>query len=121
MSSSSVPLRENQDSVTLTCSADSNPPPTFVWLRSGQDGEVGRGPVLTIDPVDRTHIDTYSCIATNSLGSSKAKSVDVDVYCKIAVSEDLCLKELCFRSAECNNDSFQDNSYRRKGLTNSKL
>ena len=82
-SSSSVPLREDQDSVTLTCSADSNPPPTYVWVRENQDGEIGSGPVLTIDPVDRTHIDKYSCIASNSLGSSKPQSVDVDVYCKL--------------------------------------
>ena len=47
-SSSSVPLREGTDSVTLTCSADSVPPPTYIWVRAGGQGEVGRGPQLTI-------------------------------------------------------------------------
>ena len=83
VSSSTVPLKEGVDSVTLKCSADSNPQPSFIWVRTRSgEGEVGRGPVLTINPVDRTHIDTYSCIASNSLGSSKPKSVGLDVYCK---------------------------------------
>ena len=82
VSSSNVPLREDEDSVTLTCSSDSNPPPTYIWVRTNGEGEVGRGPVLTIAPVDRTYIDTYSCIASNSLGSSRPQSVNVDVHCK---------------------------------------
>ena len=82
VSSSSSPLVEDQESVTLTCSADANPPPTFLWVRKNGQGEVGRGPVLTISPVDRTDIDTYSCIASNSLGSSQPRAFDVDVHCK---------------------------------------
>jgi hypothetical protein len=83
VTSSSDPLVEDADSVILTCTADANPPPTYLWVRkNGPDGEVGRGPVLTISPVDRTHIDTYSCIASNSLGSSRPRAVAVDVHCK---------------------------------------
>jgi len=79
-SSLSSPLREGRDSVTLTCSADSNPPPTYIWVRSNGLGEVGRGPTLGISPVTRADIDTYTCIASNSLGSSKPQSVDIDIY-----------------------------------------
>ena len=81
-SSSLSPLREGRDSVTLTCEADSNPPPTFIWVRGNGLGEVGRGPTLTLSPALRADIDTYTCIASNSLGSSKPQSVDVDIYCK---------------------------------------
>ena len=74
---------EDTDSVILTCTADANPPPTYLWVRkAGVGGEVGRGPVLTISPVDRGDIDTYSCIASNSLGSSAPRAVSVDVHCK---------------------------------------
>jgi len=81
VSSSAAALVEGADSVILTCTADSNPPPTYLWVRKGgPQGEVGRGPVLTISPVDRTDIDTYSCIASNSLGSSQPRAVSVDVH-----------------------------------------
>ena len=43
---------------------------------------MGRGPTLTLSPAIRQDIDTYTCIASNSLGSSTPQSVDVDVYCK---------------------------------------
>ena len=75
-------MREGRDSVTLTCEADSNPAPTFIWVRGNGLGEVGRGPVLSLSPASRTDIDTYTCIASNSLGSSTPQSVDVDVYCE---------------------------------------
>ena len=90
VSSSAAALVEGADSVILTCTADSNPPPTYLWVRKGgPQGEVGRGPVLTISPVDRTDIDTYSCIASNSLGSSQPRAVSVDVHCKAAVPRPL--------------------------------
>ena len=82
-SSASAPVREGRDSVTLTCEADSNPAPTYIWVRGNGLGEVGRGPVLSLSPASRTDIDTYTCIASNSLGSSAPKSVDVDVYCEL--------------------------------------
>ena len=83
VTSSPEPLLEDTDSVILTCTADANPPPTYLWVRkAGAGGEVGRGPVLTISPVDRGDIDTYSCIASNSLGSSAPRAVNVDVHCK---------------------------------------
>ena len=82
-SSVSAPVREGRDSVTLTCEADSNPAPTYIWVRGNGLGEVGRGPVLSLSPASRTDIDTYTCIASNSLGSSAPKSVDVDVYCEL--------------------------------------
>ena len=68
--------------MTLSCRADSNPPPTYIWVRSNGLGEVGRGSQLTISPVSRTDIDIYSCIASNSLGSSQPQPVEVNVYCK---------------------------------------
>ena len=83
VTSSPEPLVEDTDSVILTCTADANPPPTYLWVRkAGAGGEVGRGPVLTISPVDRGDIDTYSCIASNSIGSSAPRAVNVDVHCK---------------------------------------
>ena len=85
-SSSLSPVREGRDSVTLTCQADSNPSPTYIWVRGNGLGEVGRGPTLTLSPALRADIDTYTCIASNSLGSSKPQSVDVDIYCECLFS-----------------------------------
>ena len=43
---------------------------------------LGNFAVLDIRVVSRTDIGTYTCTATNQLGVSPPKSVDVDIYCK---------------------------------------
>ena len=94
-SSASAPVREGRDSVTLTCEADSAPAPTYIWVRGNGLGEVGRGQVLSLSPASRTDIDTYTCIASNSLGSSAPKSVDVDVYCELTDYRSATLFQRC--------------------------
>ena len=54
-SSSSSPLREGRDSVTLRCAADSNPPPTYIWVRGSDSGEVR----ATLDIPVVSYIKTY--------------------------------------------------------------
>jgi hypothetical protein len=73
------PGREGVDAATLTCLADANPPATYRWLRKAVAGTLTEEPTYTLDPVDRTHIDTYSCIASNYLGSSQPGPVDLNV------------------------------------------
>ena len=73
------PGQEGEDAVTLTCVADANPPATYRWLRKTSGKPLTEEPVYMLDPVDRTHIDIYSCIATNYLGSSQPGPVDVNV------------------------------------------
>jgi hypothetical protein len=74
------PGREGVDSVTLTCLADANPPATYRWTRkSANAAPLTEDNVYVIDPVDRTHIDIYACVATNYLGSSQPGPVDVNV------------------------------------------
>ena len=79
------PGREGVDSLTLTCLADSNPPATYRWVRKSAGTAPADAPPLTeeptytLDPVDRTHIDIYYCMASNYLGSSQPGPVDVNV------------------------------------------
>ncbi len=75
------PGQEGIDALTLTCLADANPPATYRWIRkaSPPNATLTAEREYSLDPVDRTHIDIYYCIATNYLGSSQPGPVDVNV------------------------------------------
>jgi hypothetical protein len=87
-------LVEGRDGLGLDCAVDSNPAPAIAWCRTAlhctalhctrwyADAEVGRGRELTLSTVSRHDAGTYTCLATNALGESKAKEVAIDVQCK---------------------------------------
>ena len=92
--SSSAPLVEGRDSLTLDCDVDSNPTPSIAWFKDLTDGS-GNGPTeerepnelgsdrqFSISTVSRHDAGTYTCIATNLLGDSMQKDIYIDVQCK---------------------------------------
>ena len=64
---------------TLTCSARGDPPPAVTWLRN--DIIVSAMASLLLDPVTRGDAGTYTCVASNSVGSVSG-DVELDVQCK---------------------------------------
>ena len=82
-SSASGPVVEGEDSVSLTCEADSNPESELAWRKEGNRRVLSSSQVLDLGVVSRTDIGTYTCTATNQLGSSPG-SVDVVTHCKLS-------------------------------------
>ena len=65
----------------MDCLVDSNPLPSIVWYHGTR--EVGEGKILNVDPVSRHDKGTYTCLATNDIGESMERSVDINVQCKL--------------------------------------
>ena len=99
MTASQTTLTEGQDSLTLNCEVDSNPPATITWfkdLETENFEKVGSGKELIISTINRFNTGTYTCIATNLLGESPRtqrdfvdtksmklrRSLFIDVQCK---------------------------------------
>ena len=80
-SSASGPVVEDEDSVSLNCEVDSNPESEIAWRKEGNRRVLSSSPLLDLGVVSRTDIGTYTCTATNQLGSSPG-SVDVVTHCK---------------------------------------
>ncbi|XP_030641489.1 carcinoembryonic antigen-related cell adhesion molecule 5-like [Chanos chanos] len=54
--------------VTLTCSAESTPPASFIWMLNGREtGETTAS--YSIEKIDSTHSGNYTCTAWNSVTS----------------------------------------------------
>uniref|UniRef100_A0A8C2CBP5 Ig-like domain-containing protein n=1 Tax=Cyprinus carpio TaxID=7962 RepID=A0A8C2CBP5_CYPCA len=68
------------DSVTLSCSSDSNPPALiFSWFKENQSSAVGSGQSLSISSFNSSHSGHYYCEAQNKHGSQRSASVSVTV------------------------------------------
>ncbi|XP_059408987.1 B-cell receptor CD22-like isoform X3 [Carassius carassius] len=68
------------DSVTLSCSSDSNPPALiFRWFKENQNSAVGSGQSFIISSFNSSHSGRYSCEAQNQHGSQRSDSVSVAV------------------------------------------
>ena len=80
-SSAPGPVVEDEDSVSLNCEVDSNPESEIAWRKEGNRRVLGSSPLLELGVVSRTDIGTYTCTATNPLGTSTS-SVDVITHCK---------------------------------------
>ena len=80
-SSASGPVLEDEDSVSLNCEVDSNPESEIAWRKEGNRKVLSSSPLLELGVVSRTDIGTYTCTATNPLGSDTS-SVDVITHCK---------------------------------------
>ncbi|XP_030641474.1 carcinoembryonic antigen-related cell adhesion molecule 1-like [Chanos chanos] len=56
--------------VTLTCSAESTPPASFIWMLNGREtGETTAS--YSIEKIDSTHSRNYTCTAWNNVTSLK--------------------------------------------------
>ena len=62
--------------ITLTCDLEGNPPPVFQWTVDGVNMSEDTNK-LHIGPVD--HDETYTCTATNDLGSAAMLTFHVQV------------------------------------------
>ncbi|XP_056312381.1 B-cell receptor CD22 [Danio aesculapii] len=68
------------DSVTLSCSSDSNPPAVdFSWFKENQSSVVGSGQSFSISSFNSSHSGRYYCEAENKYGSQRSESVSVTV------------------------------------------
>ena len=54
-------------------------------LENVSKGIIMGNQTLVIQNVDRKESGLYTCIASNSLGSSTPQSVDVDIYCELEI------------------------------------
>ncbi|NP_001108035.2 uncharacterized protein isoform X1 [Danio rerio] len=71
---------ESGDSVTLSCSSDSNPPAVnFTWFKENQSSAVGSGQSFSISSFNSSHSGQYYCEAENKYGSQRSESVSVTV------------------------------------------
>ena len=77
-------LREGETAVlmcTLT-SANPNTGITWRWIKTDSPNSVlHNGPNYTIPNIQRGRSGSYSCTATNTVGISKAATIEVDVQC----------------------------------------
>ncbi|XP_048478439.1 irregular chiasm C-roughest protein [Plutella xylostella] len=71
-------LEEGSSALTLECKAEGNPSPYVWWTKDGQVLATN-GPMLILAPVARNHSGNYRCQARNSLGTSDAARIDIDV------------------------------------------
>ncbi|EDO32154.1 predicted protein, partial [Nematostella vectensis] len=77
-------VNETIDFLKLTCISDGYPAPTSTWSRDGE--EVSQTSVYYSDSVTRSEAGTYTCTATNEMGSDTT-TVQVTVNCAKNESE----------------------------------
>uniref|UniRef100_A0A8C2IH76 Ig-like domain-containing protein n=1 Tax=Cyprinus carpio TaxID=7962 RepID=A0A8C2IH76_CYPCA len=66
------------DSVTLSCSSDSNPPALiFSWFKENQSSAVGSGQSFSISSFNSSHSGRFYCEAQNKHGSQRSESVSL--------------------------------------------
>ncbi len=69
------------DSVTLSCSSDSNPPAEISWFK----GEmfVGSGRIYSISNISSDHSGEYKCKSRNEHGEKYSDTVMLNVMCEL--------------------------------------
>ncbi|XP_065130426.1 B-cell receptor CD22-like isoform X2 [Paramisgurnus dabryanus] len=65
------------DSVTLTCSSESNPPvQIYTWFKESETSSVGYGQTYSLNS---RHSGWFYCVAQNTVGSQRSAAVSVNV------------------------------------------
>ncbi|XP_056586235.1 sialic acid-binding Ig-like lectin 11 [Triplophysa dalaica] len=68
------------DSVTLTCSSESNPPVhNYSWFKENQTSSVGSGQTSSISNFNSSLSGWFYCVAENELGEKYSESVTLNV------------------------------------------
>nr|XP_055060044.1 B-cell receptor CD22-like [Misgurnus anguillicaudatus] len=68
------------DSVTLTCSSESNPPVhNYTWFKVNKTSSVGSGQAYSITNINSSHSGWFYCEAQNKYGSQRSDAVSVTV------------------------------------------
>uniref|UniRef100_A0A673FS32 B-cell receptor CD22 n=1 Tax=Sinocyclocheilus rhinocerous TaxID=307959 RepID=A0A673FS32_9TELE len=65
------------DSVTLSCSSDSNPPAEINWFKGGTF--VGSGRIYSISKISSDHSEEYKCKSTNEHGEKYSDVVTLNI------------------------------------------
>uniref|UniRef100_A0A8C1MMX1 B-cell receptor CD22 n=1 Tax=Cyprinus carpio TaxID=7962 RepID=A0A8C1MMX1_CYPCA len=69
------------DSVTLSCSSDSNPPAEISWFKERMF--VGSGRNYSISKISSDHSGEYKCKSRNKLGEKDSDAVTLNVMCEL--------------------------------------
>ncbi|CAF0715200.1 unnamed protein product [Brachionus calyciflorus] len=93
------------ESLIVQCLTQGNPKPTIIWSKTGEKpghtliDEIKS--TLTLENVDSTHSDTYSCIAKNDVGTPVVSEFQVQVKFKpkIEIASDVNIKQNVMYSA----------------------
>jgi hypothetical protein len=83
LGSPQIDLEEGKDNLHLRCEADANPPASIVWRRAGRSEIASLTESLQLRPVGRRDSGLYTCTAQNSVGTSDALTVQLDIKCKL--------------------------------------
>uniref|UniRef100_A0A673MJW1 Ig-like domain-containing protein n=1 Tax=Sinocyclocheilus rhinocerous TaxID=307959 RepID=A0A673MJW1_9TELE len=70
------------DSVTLSCSSDSNPPAEISWFKENQSSAVGSGRIYSISNISSDHSGEYKCKSINKYGEKYSDAVNLNVMCE---------------------------------------
>uniref|UniRef100_A0A3Q2FF17 Ig-like domain-containing protein n=1 Tax=Cyprinodon variegatus TaxID=28743 RepID=A0A3Q2FF17_CYPVA len=73
-------------SVTLTCSSDANPEPSYSWYKDNLMMPVGHGGVFHFTAVRSEDSGTYYCRAENKYGGINSSSVHINVECEYKIA-----------------------------------
>uniref|UniRef100_A0A8C1WPK6 Ig-like domain-containing protein n=1 Tax=Cyprinus carpio TaxID=7962 RepID=A0A8C1WPK6_CYPCA len=71
------------DSVTLSCSSDSNPPAEISWFKGGMF--VGSGRIYSISNISSDHSGEYKCKSRNEHGEKYSDAVTLNVMCELMI------------------------------------
>ncbi len=71
------------DSVTLSCSSDSNPPAEISWFKGGET--VGSGRIYSISKIRSDHSGEYKCKSINEHGD-KYSAATLNVMCELMIT-----------------------------------
>ncbi|XP_078022745.1 hemicentin-1-like [Epinephelus lanceolatus] len=66
-------------SVTLTCSSDANPAAKYTWYKNGNLRPLSEEPQLVFSSIQSSDSGQYYCTAENKLGTTKSRSISINV------------------------------------------
>ena len=96
----SQPVGVKGQNITLTCTADGNPTPSFQWMQPHDLTSMGHS--LSISSVKFKHGGTYTCIATNNIeAGTKSNQTSVDLTVEGDYNYLFYLCTLCLLSLIC--------------------
>ncbi len=75
------------DSVTLTCSSDSNPPAEISWFKGGVFVKSGR--IYSISNISFDHSGEYKCKSRNEHGNKYSAAVTLKVMCESVIKHNM--------------------------------
>uniref|UniRef100_A0A671NKX6 Ig-like domain-containing protein n=1 Tax=Sinocyclocheilus anshuiensis TaxID=1608454 RepID=A0A671NKX6_9TELE len=82
------------DSVTLSCSSDSNPPAEISWFKGGKF--VGSGRIYSISKISSDHSGEYKCKSRNEHGEKYSDAVTLNVMCELCIIFYILTTHTCF-------------------------